>query len=71
MRVVMQQALGPERCSETVEKPYPAGDQKHQEYEYDGVDLHALPVIIVQPQIFGPVFFLPDLAALQACSVSA
>src|SRR5262249_46781810 len=42
LRMVMQQALGSERCCETVEKPYSAGDQKHQEHEYDGVDLHAL-----------------------------
>jgi len=56
LRMVMQQALGSERCCETVEKSYSAGDQKHQEHEYDGVDLHAFTVIIEQPQIVGRFF---------------
>ena len=60
LRVVMKQTLGPELRGETVEEPYAARDEQQQKHEDDGVHLHALAVIIVQPQVGGGFFGRPQ-----------
>jgi len=46
--------IGPSGCksvAEAVRKPHSGRDKKHQEYEYDRVDPHSRPVVIVKPYV--------------------